>query len=123
MSVWTPPDDLDPECLALCVALNALPGIRTIESCCGHGTDPFRIWLRADSLEDLPAVAWHLDWCHVGFEHWRLVAQTDCGMSPISFVVEGPAGAYGEADSIAAQIMACVTQLALIEDDAAPLPG
>jgi len=41
---WTPPNDLDPEVLDLSVALNALPGIETYESCCGHGQLPYRIW-------------------------------------------------------------------------------
>ena len=37
--------DMDPECIWLCDVLNALPGIRTFESCCGHGAHPFRISL------------------------------------------------------------------------------
>lgn len=43
--MWTPPDDLDAACLSLCVALNQLPGIKTTGSCCGHGRQPYRIWL------------------------------------------------------------------------------
>lgn len=35
---------LDPEVARLVAALNALPGIETTESCCGHGINPFRIW-------------------------------------------------------------------------------
>jgi hypothetical protein len=54
---WSPPGPpefpLDPECLALCVALNEVPGIETTWSCCGHGTEPFRIRFDADCLEDL----------------------------------------------------------------------
>lgn len=37
---WIPPSDLDKECLELCVAMNKLPGIRTTNSCCGHGDQP-----------------------------------------------------------------------------------
>jgi hypothetical protein len=55
-ATWQPPADLDPECRALCVALNQLPGIRTTGSC------------------------------------W---------MAPMGFLLEGPPGAYADADSIA----------------------
>ncbi len=34
----------DPEVVELCNAMNALPGITTLESCCGHGKIPFRIF-------------------------------------------------------------------------------
>lgn len=41
-------DRMDPECVALCDVLNTLPGIRTFESCCGHGEHPFIVFFRAD---------------------------------------------------------------------------
>ena len=41
------PDDIDVECYYLCRALNSLPGLDTIESCCGHGKEKYRIWFRA----------------------------------------------------------------------------
>lgn len=37
---------LDPEVVELVEAMNALPGIETYCSCCGHGERPFRIWFR-----------------------------------------------------------------------------
>ena len=37
-------EQLDPEVVALCEALNTLPGIETVSSCCGHGQRPYRIW-------------------------------------------------------------------------------
>jgi hypothetical protein len=37
---------MDDEVLELCNAMNALPGIETVESCCGHGSGPFRIWFK-----------------------------------------------------------------------------
>ena len=43
------PADLDPECLNLCVALHGLAGVKTTESCCGHGKTPFRIWFYIDT--------------------------------------------------------------------------
>jgi len=39
---------MDPEVLDLCNALNALPGIYTTESCCGHGKEKFSIFFQTD---------------------------------------------------------------------------
>lgn len=38
-------------------------------------------------------------------DHW-VVAQTDCAMSPVAFMAEGPVGAYEDADHIAGLIRA-----------------
>src|SRR5437870_3675057 len=63
---WIAPEGLDEECLEICQAMNSLPGIITVESCCGHGTDPYRIFFRLDDetpdglfdglLDGLPAL-------------------------------------------------------------------
>lgn len=58
---WIPPEGIDPECIPLCRAINAIPGLHTVESCCGHGADPFRIWLRADRVEDLLWLCYAVD--------------------------------------------------------------
>jgi hypothetical protein len=47
---------MDPECVPLCDALNALSDIETISSCSGHGSNPFRIWFTAKTLESLRPV-------------------------------------------------------------------
>lgn len=94
---------IDIECIALCDAINLFPGIQTLESCCGHGEKSFRIWFSADNLEALPTVLYYFDGCHCSFYGWHVVATTDCGMSPVKFMVEGPIGkdAYQEAKVIA----------------------
>lgn len=86
--------DLDPEVLDLCVALNKLPGIMTIESCCGHGENPYRIWfvIEDDDLDKLPAALYYFDRCHCGLPDWKVVVTTDCAMSPVHFMIEGPTG-------------------------------
>ncbi len=38
--------NMDPEVVDLCNAMNALPGIVTTESCCGHGCSNFSIFFR-----------------------------------------------------------------------------
>lgn len=101
------PEVGDTECQALVNALNTLPGIRTTESCCGHGEHPFWIWTEADDLDSLRPIAYYLAVCHCGFNGWRLVVTTDCAMAPVRFLVEGPTGAVGymEADHIASLIV------------------
>lgn len=49
MTNWEAPQDLDSACYNLCVALNYLPGIKTTDSCCGHGEAEYRIWFKMDS--------------------------------------------------------------------------
>jgi hypothetical protein len=79
---------MDPECMALCDALNALPGISTFESCCGHGEHPFRIWFFAERVSDLKPAIEH--WHHLDYE-WRIeVAHVDCPYRVV-FMLEGPA--------------------------------
>ena len=94
---------IDIECLALCEALNRFPGIETVESCCGHGNNPFRIWFVPESLQSLPAVVYFCDKCHNSFDNWNVTVRTDCAMSPVLFMVQGPTGqqAYDEAKEIA----------------------
>lgn len=90
---------IDPEVIALCEAMNKLPGIHTIGSCCGHGQEPFQIWFVADNLEALPPLLYWFDACHCGRYGWQVIAYTDCGMCPVRFRVEGPVGddAYSDA--------------------------
>lgn len=99
------PPDMDPQCIKLCDAMNALKGITTFESCCGHGRSPFRIYFRVDDLKNLPPLLYWFDSCHSGYTGWKVYVTTDCGMSPATFVVEGPVGAFEEADQIALKIL------------------
>jgi hypothetical protein len=52
---------IDEEVVDLCKSLNTLKGITTIESCCGHDLDSYRIWFLADALENLPPVVYFFD--------------------------------------------------------------
>lgn len=113
---WAAPADLDPECLALCQAINDhVPGVITTESCCGHGREPYRIWVHPQLGPDaLLPLLYRLDQCHTGLEGWRMEVYTDCGMSHVTWMIEGPPGAYAESEKIATF---------LAEDDAARHPA
>ena len=82
------PDVIDTDCVALVAAVNRLPGVHTTSSCCGHGQDPYRIFLRADSFQALRALTYWLRTCHCGRAGWSLVVETDCSMSPVGFIIE-----------------------------------
>jgi len=43
---------VDKECVELCNAMNSLPSIETISSCCGHGKSPFRIFFKVRETPD-----------------------------------------------------------------------
>ena len=108
MSAVHLPADVDSECRALCEAMNALPGIETVESCCGHGKEPFRIWFIVRSLKYLPRLVYYIVPCHVGFL-WKCFVTTDCGMSPVHFCMESlekGEDAYRQAQQMAANLRA-----------------
>lgn len=39
---------MDPQCIPLCDAINSIPGLKTVDSCCGHGKHSFCIWFNID---------------------------------------------------------------------------
>ena len=82
------PADMDTECIPLCDALNALPGIRTHASCCGHGRQPHRIWFEAQTIESLRPLLEYIRGSHHGT--WSVQAGWANGSGTIYFLLEGP---------------------------------
>lgn len=75
---------MDLECMALCDALNALPGITTFESCCGHGKRPFQVWFFAQTVQSIAPILQALD------RSWRIeCSHVDCPYRVV-FMLEGP---------------------------------
>jgi hypothetical protein len=98
----------------LCEALNTLPGVRTYESCCGHGQEPYRIWLHvAQPHRNLFCLTY---WCwlaerHNGVRGWALRERTiNCTRDrlgrerPLDLILEGHAGDFAGAEQIAKAI-------------------
>jgi hypothetical protein len=91
------PADMDRECIPLCDALNALPGIRTTSSCCGHGKDHHRIWFDADAIESLRPILWATRYWNVSCGcMWKVEAGWANGSDVIYFCLEGPRDASGK---------------------------
>lgn len=95
---------MDAECIPICDAINRIPRLRTVESCCGHSQEPFRVFIEATSFHALADLCYCVDWCHSGARGWRVIAYTDCSAAPNRFILEGPAGDFAGADQIAALI-------------------
>ena len=97
-------DDLDPECRRLCAAMNALPGIRTIESCCGHGEEDYRVFFMAADLQRLMRALQYLDGLYDAPKGWYVRAcwNSNAGTTP-TFILIGPPSerCFAEADRIA----------------------
>lgn len=106
---WTPPADIDQECIPLCEALNALDGVETYACCCGHGERRFVIHFELDeSVREAAAASEALERIHGALPvggHWELrnANQPD---RPGRRFVEGPMGdrAYSESEEIAARL-------------------
>ena len=96
------PPTMDRECIRICDAMNALPGIRTCESCCGHGEEPHRIFFYAQTVENLKPI---LESSHSSA--WRVEVKWVNGSDTICFMLEGPVGPSdmpGGADDFASWI-------------------
>lgn len=77
---------LDEPCIALCAALNRIQGVRTEASCCGHGEEPFSVWLYATTVAALHLVTRAIDPRYGAPQGWQLeVLGTDLPEKPVVF--------------------------------------
>ena len=103
-------DELDPEIAELVGAINAIPGLTTFESCCGHDEKPVRVWFSAKGVDDVALLSWCSDACHIdGLRaSWTIFASTDCLGETTRFLLESRypgADSYVEGRSIAEAIL------------------
>ena len=95
--------EIDKDIVNIVKAMNKFPGIRTVESCSGHGKQPASIFFVPETIDALPALLYYFDWCHSGV-YWPVHVYTDCSASRATWVVEseemGPL-AYIEGNTIA----------------------
>jgi hypothetical protein len=93
---------MDEECITLCDAMNSLPGIETLESCCGHGKNEYRIWFNAKNNKHLSILLDIINGCH----YWNCFVNIDCDMKLFYKLQSRKIGdiAYIEAHDIAENI-------------------
>ena len=82
------PDDMDPECIPICTAMNNLPGIRTVESCCGHGERPHWIFFLAETIDSLCPILRAAE-----SSDWKVEVYWSNGGGFAMFWLQGPIGA------------------------------
>lgn len=113
-----PLSGLDPEVVDICVAMNKLDGVRTTESCCGHGTEPYRIFFQVSKLKCLTIVYYFIserpDW-NIQFTASNMLDLDR--IEPSSFVLIGPIGdeAYRDSKDIADEIIDLIANLPKIK--------
>ena len=105
---------VDRECVNLCNAINEVPYLQTLSSCCGHGKASYNIWFMASRLSNLFILGRAINRRYCGFPDRRPTTWL-CPLS-ISDTPERAVGfhltsgetkgekAYEEADIIAANI-------------------
>jgi hypothetical protein len=93
----------DKEVVKLCNALNEINGIRTFESCCGHGKKPFNVMFYASDMDKVCFVLSALNaMLQFGFMPWKCTVQVidlRCHFNLISQSVGEDA--YDEANAMA----------------------
>ncbi len=81
---------MDAECVDLCNAINSMKGLETVESCCGHNYQPYRIFFKCHELSALRFLQSCIDnryWKH-GSE-WSITSHiSDTGPEPLYFLLE-----------------------------------
>lgn len=66
----------DPEVVELCDALNMIPTVRTLESCCGHGKEPFLVWFTCTNMKFMWVLGRALDPRYGGAVGFQCVLDT-----------------------------------------------
>jgi len=86
---------MDPLCIPLCDALNSCSGIKTVESCCGHGNEPYRIWFKCLGIDSygLSVITRAVDSRYSGTNlQWSIKLETvdeiDEGYMSVCFLLE-----------------------------------
>lgn len=103
-------DNMDVECINLCDALNALPGIETRESCCGHSCSPFTIYFRVTDEKGLAFLTRCVDHRYWKYGYlwriWLTIGDTpyEDGHRPITYILTSDPivgeDAYAQAQSL-----------------------
>jgi len=105
---------IDDECVPLCKALNALPGVETRKSCSGHGRSIYSILFLAvspDRIRPLLNVLWRLqEETRYSWTVEILAAHGCCRVrgehAGFRYILKGPTGeaAYRDAEKLAAAL-------------------
>jgi hypothetical protein len=81
---------MDAECVDLCDTINSMKGLETVESCCGHNYQPYRIFFKCYDLSALRFLQSCIDGRYWEFGYkWRITSYiSDTGPEPLTFMLE-----------------------------------
>ena len=97
------PDDIDPEVVPLCDALNAFPGVATCESCSGHESDRPIVVFTCNDLRSLHKITVAMN-PRERFG-WQLRARWASGNDVLIFLLETRAPVpFAELDALADEL-------------------
>lgn len=114
-------DQMDPQVIDLCNAINEIPGLETTSSCCGHDRHGVWIWLEAETTRDLYILSRCIDKRYYGsLCHWTLEVDSSDMLegNPVSFWLNSHtkgSTAYGEAMRLAEAIRSCFKHKVLMK--------
>jgi hypothetical protein len=91
---------MDPECIALCDALNEIPTLETVESCSGHGKRPMMIFFLCAEMRWMMLLGRALDRRYGGYGFRCTLDTGDLPVRGLTFILESvPIGRrYGGQD-------------------------
>lgn len=99
---------MDPECVELCDALNAIPGIQTEASCCGHGKYKFSVWFKSSNVECMRVIGIITSRKHMPAPQWKCRVELDDGGNVRFHLSSGKTKgkkAYKQASELAEKIL------------------
>jgi hypothetical protein len=81
---------MDAECVDLCDTINSMKGLETVESCCGHNYQPYRIFFKCYDLSALRFLQSCIDGRYWEFGYkWRITSYiSDTGPEQLTFMLE-----------------------------------
>jgi len=81
---------MDAECVDLCDAINSMRGLETVESCCGHNHQPYRIFFKCHSIPALRFLQSCIDNRYWQYGHlWSITSYiSDTGTEQLGFLLE-----------------------------------
>jgi len=103
--------EIDSEARMLILAMNKLPGIRTFESCWGHGRDQFRVWFAAETPDDVAILINVIETCEwPQGERWTIEPWQDFPGQYILRSTDTTSATYGQSRMIAVAIRDLVSR-------------
>jgi hypothetical protein len=89
---------MDAECVDLCDSINSMTGLETVESCCGHNHQPYRIFFKCYELSALRFLQSCIDnrYWEYGSE-WMITSHiSDTGPETLYFLLESKSSKLDE---------------------------